>query len=156
MAALRVIVFSENSEVELRLLPWIDVLHIIHGCNALWKTFETKYTKYRTLPEDDGELYVTPGRFDECRCSDSEVMLEDEYPYNLDDHHFYQTELPPDIEEKNILYYHEEGDGYLGQRKMVGDVHPLYDPQSPDALKGMTVRFELVVFNQEDDQDSVS
>lgn len=156
MAALRVVVFFENTELELRLLPWTDVLHIIHACNALWKNYETKYTKYRTLPEDDGDLYVTPGRFNECRCSDSEVMLEDEYPYNIDDHHFYQTELPLDIEEKTMLYYHEEEGGYLRQKKLVGELHPLCDPQRPNVLNGMSARFDVVTWDEGEDQDSVS
>ena len=144
MSALRVLVFFENSELDMNILPWIDTLHIIHACNALWKTFETEDIKYRTLPEDDGYVYVTPGNFQECRCSDAEARLEDPHPYDLDDHHFYSTELPVDITEKTILYYHEEDDGILRQKKMIGEEHPLCDPQSPDALKGMTVRFEVV------------
>ena len=141
MSALRVIVFFENAELDLTILPELDVLHIIHACNHLWKEFETKDVKYRTLPEDDRELYVTPGNFHECRCSDSEAMLEDPYPHNIDDHHFYQTELPEGVEEKTVLYY-EGGDLFM--KKIVGGLHPLHDPQSPDTLTGMYARFDIV------------
>lgn len=137
-------------------MSWDDRFAIIHACNALWKNYETKYTKYRTLPEEDGELYVTPGRFDECRCSHSEVMLEDPYPYDLDNHHFYCTELPEDIKEKDMLYYHEEGDGYLRQRKLVGELHPLFGPYRPEFLEPLKVRFDFVVWDEGDEQDSVS
>jgi hypothetical protein len=153
MSALRVVIFFENAELNLVELPWTDVLYIIHGCNYLWKHHETEEIKYRTLPEDDGELYVIPGVFDECRCSHSEVMLEDPYPYDLDNHHFRYTTLPKDIHEKTMVYS-ETGDLFI--KKLVGGLHPLYDPQSPDTLNGIFARFEIVNWDEPETADSVS
>lgn len=133
MSALRVVVFFEGSELDISILPWSQRFPILHACNALWKCFETEDVNYRTLPEDDGELYVTPGKFHECQCSDAESKL--------DDHHFYSTMLPEDIREKNMLY--DDG-GLLVERKLVGGLHPLYDPMSPDALTGILARFDVV------------
>ncbi len=135
MSALRVLVFFENAELDPTILSLDEKHRIIDSCNALWKTAETKDVKYRTLPADDGELYVIPGDFDECRCSDSEVTLGDKLgEFDYDDHHFYRTMLPENIETKCILYV--EDDGILRERKMVGDIHPLFE--------GLYARFEIV------------
>jgi hypothetical protein len=127
MSTLRVIVSFENSELDVNALPRSEKHRIVEYCNEIWKTVETETVKYRTLLEDDGYLYVTPGVFDECRCSDVEARLND-----YDDHHFNQTDLPDDIAEKTLLY----DEGLLRERKLVGEVHPLFDE--------MTVRFEIV------------
>lgn len=136
MSALRVILFFENAKVETKSLSKEEWYTVIQAVNGLWKAAETPDVCYRTLPnEEDGELYVVPGAFGECRCSTAEVMLEDEY--DLDDHHFYPTQLPDDIHEKFMLYYHEEEGGYLRQRMFVGEKHPLY------GLNGLMARFDI-------------
>ena len=133
MSALRVLVFFEDSELEVNALPRNEKHRIVRYCNEMWQTVETNNVKYRTLPEDDGYLYVTPGVFDECRCSDAEAWLDDYFgEFDYDDHHFRQTELPEDVNEKTLLY----DEGILRERKLVGDIHPLFD--------GMKVRFEIV------------
>jgi hypothetical protein len=107
---------------------------IVEAVNHMWSTLETPEVKYRTLPADDGYLYVTPGVFGECRCSDVEARLGDHSgDFDYDDHHFRHTELPSDVREKTILY---DESGILRERKLIGDIHPLFE--------GMFVHFEVV------------
>lgn len=157
MSALRVVIFSGDIELDVSNMSWDDRFAIIHACNAFWKTFETDEVKYRTLPEGDGELYVTPGNFHECRCSDAEMMLEDSFPHTLDAEHFYATEVPEDMREKTTLYYHEEDGGCLRLRKLVGELHPLFGPYRQEFLESLKVRYDFVTWEEgEEEQDSVS
>jgi hypothetical protein len=137
MSAFRVVAFFEGAELDMNLVSWPDRHSIIEGCNALWKHAETPDVKYRTLPNDDGELYVFPGVFDECRCSDSEVTLGDKLGvFDYDDHHFRQTVLPEDVHEQHMLFMEE--DGTLRERYLTKSTFPLLEPT------GMSVRFEYV------------
>ena len=142
MAALRVMLFRDDDDIETWSLPKDQWYKVVLAVNALWKSIETPEVQYRTLPDEaDGELYVTPGLFGECRCSHGELMLEDEY--DLDDSHFYQTRLPDDIREKYMLYYHEEEGGYLRRRMFVGEKHPLH------GTDGLMARFDIVYLASE-------
>lgn len=135
MSAFRVIAIFENAELDISTLAWGQQVLIIRAANRLWKCAETPEVSYRTLPEDDGHLYVTPGVFDECRCSESEATLSDKLgEFDFDDHHFRQIDLPKDASEKTVLY--DEG-GLLVERKLVGYDHHV--------LEGLFLRFELVV-----------
>jgi hypothetical protein len=131
MTALRVIALFENAELDMTALEWGKKCLIIEFANKLW---ESDDVKYRTLPGDDGHLYVTAGVFDECRCSEIESLLPDLMgEFDLDDHHFRQIPLPADAVEKTILY--DEG-GYLVIRKLVGHAHHV--------LEGLFIKFEIV------------
>jgi hypothetical protein len=135
MTALRVVVFFENAELPFSLLPWGVVCRMVEHVNALWKTAETPDVKYRTLPEDDGVLYVTPGVFDECRCSEVEARLGDmEGHFDFDDHHFHHTTLPKDIDEKYVVF--AENDEMLRMRYLTKDIFPF--------VEGLSLQFRAV------------
>jgi hypothetical protein len=135
MSSLRIIILSENSEVETSSLSWNERLRIIRSCNNLWESAKTPEVEYLTLPGEDGELYVYPGYYDECRCSEMESGLSERMgEVDLGDHHFQHTWLPEDVTKKSILY--TEDDGILRERMLVGDFHPLHD--------SLFVRFEVV------------
>jgi hypothetical protein len=134
MSALRITLFFENGELDVNTLPWEIQRLVIQTANRLWQSAETPTVKYRTQPEDDGRLYVTPGVFGECRCSEVEVTLPDKLgEFDFDDHHFEPTVLPEDVSEKKILY---DSGGYLYERLLVGDFHPVFE--------GINVKFEMV------------
>jgi hypothetical protein len=103
----------------------------------LWQTANTAEVEYLALPGNDGELYVYPGYYDECRCSESEVNFacNERSGVDLGDDHYNHTTLPSDVIEKSILYTEE--DGILRERKLLGDIHPLHD--------AMHVRFEIAI-----------
>lgn len=140
MSAIRVRVLFEDNELDVNLLSEQEKYKIAKACNQIWKTAETADVKYRTLPYEDGELYVYAGEFDECRCSGVEARLKDTLgELDWDDDHFHRVCLPEDVGKKNILY--QEEDGMLRQRWLTGSDHPLFD--------GMWVSFEVVVWAEE-------
>jgi hypothetical protein len=135
MSALRILVTFKNSELNVSALSWDEQVRIIRRANTLWKAIRTPEMNYLALPGKDGKLYVYPGYYDECRCSEVEARLPEALgEVDLDDHHFNRTTLPDDVTEKSILY--TEDNGILRERKLVGDIHPIHD--------NMSVRFEIV------------
>jgi hypothetical protein len=137
MSALRVRVLFEDNELDMNLLSEQEKYKIAMACNQIWKTAETPDIKYRTLPYEDGELYVYAGNVGECRCSEVEARLSDTLDW--DDDHFHRVRLPEDAGKKTILY--QEEDDMLRERWLVGSDHPLFD--------GLWASFEIVNWVEE-------
>jgi hypothetical protein len=134
---LRVRVFREGQEVDLRGLSKSQRVDLATECDSLWRLVALDHNHenadgitFRTLPEhydqseesQGNDLFVYAGYESECRCSDAEERL---MIGEFDDAHFAITDDFPSWALEATLLYAEEDD-MLRQRQAVGEWLPCF------------------------------